>query len=79
MKNISLITGQTYQDEDVVFFRNLYQSSFYIFNGAKLIDIYCDKNMKLVFVFLKKDHYYLRKKWLLHNDKYKNKGEVNEQ
>lgn len=63
MKSVSDLTGTQYEDEDCVFFRNTLQSAFYVFHGAKLIDIFVDNNMKFVFVFTKADHNKLKLLW----------------
>lgn len=64
MKTISDVTGITYENEDVVFFRNLYQSSFYIDHNATIVDVFTDSNKKLVFVFWRDQHDKLIKLWL---------------
>ena len=64
MKAISDVTGIHYEMEDVVFFRNLYQSSFYIANNATIVDVFTDSNKKLVFVFWREQHENLIKLWL---------------
>lgn len=64
------VTGKTYQAEDAVFFRNLVQSSFYISNGATILDIFTDSDGLLVIVFPRDEHKILIKKWV---DNKKNK------
>ena len=64
MKTISDVTGITYENEDVVFFRNLYQSSFYVDHNATIVDVFTDSNKKLVFVFWRDHHEKLIKLWL---------------
>ena len=64
MKSISDVTGIVYENEDVVFFRNLYQSSFYIANNATIVDIFADSKGMLVFVFYREEHDKLLKLWL---------------
>lgn len=64
MRAISDVTGIEYEMEDVVFFRNLYQSSFYIDNNATIVDVFTDSNKKLVFVFWRNQHEDLIKLWL---------------
>ena len=64
MKTISDVTGISYEIEDVVFFRNLYQSTFYIDNNATIVDVFTDSNKKLVFVFWRDQHEKLNKLWL---------------
>jgi len=63
MLSQSDVTGICYQNEEVVFFRNLYQSSFYIAHNAKIVDVFTDGSGKLVFVFYRKDHENLIKLW----------------
>ena len=67
MTTQSNITGEYYQDEDCVFFRNTLQSAFYVFRNARLVDIFVDDKMKFVFVFTKKDHERLKLEWKLRN------------
>jgi len=64
MKTISDVTGIEYEMEDVVHFRNLYQSSFYIGHNAKIVDVFTDSKGKLVFVFYRNQHEELIKLWL---------------
>ena len=64
MKTISDVTGITYENEDVVFFRNLYQSSFYVANNATIVDVFTDSKGMLVFVFYRDQHEDLIKLWL---------------
>lgn len=64
MKTISDVTGITYENEDVVFFRNLYQSSFYVANNATIVDVFTDSKGMLVFVFYRDQHEKLIKLWL---------------
>lgn len=63
MKTKSDITGLYYEDEDCVFFRNPVQSSYYVFRGAKLIDLFVDSKLQFVFVFSKSDHERLKMEW----------------
>ena len=64
MKVISNVTGIEYESEDVVFFRNLYQSAFYIDHSATIADVFTDGKGKLVFVFYRDQHEKLIKLWL---------------
>lgn len=64
MKAISDVTGIEYELEDVVFFRNLYQSSFYVSHNATIVDVFSDSKGKLVFVFYRDQHEDLIKLWL---------------
>lgn len=74
MKEKSNVTGITYELENVVFFRNLYQSSFYIDHNATIVDVFTDSCGKLVFVFYRNEHEKLIKLWL-DNKKENNKNE----
>ena len=60
----SKVTGIKYEHKDVVYFRNLYQSIFYIKNGATIVDIFCDKRGMLVFCFPRDEHNELIKLWM---------------
>lgn len=64
MKTVSDVTGICYENEDVVFFRNLYQSSFYVAHNATIVDVFTDGKGKLVFVFYRNQHEDLLKLWL---------------
>lgn len=64
MKTISDVTKIEYELEEVVFFRNLYQSSFYIANNATIVDVFTDSKGKLVFVFYRNQHEEILKLWL---------------
>lgn len=64
MRMFSDITNEIYEAEDCVFFRNAYQSAFYVKNGAKLVDLFVDSSTKFVFVFTKEDHKKLIGKWV---------------
>lgn len=74
MKSISDVTGIVYENEEVVFFRNLYQSSFYIDHNATIVDVFTDSRGMLVFVFYRDQHEKLIKLWL-ENKKEENKNE----
>ena len=64
MKTTSDVTGIIYENEDVVYFRNLYQSTFYIDHNATIVDVFTDSHKKLVFVFWREQHEELIKLWL---------------
>lgn len=68
MKSISDLTGEMYENEDVVFFRNHVQAAHYYAWGCKLVDQFVDSNMKWVFVFWKKDHAWAKLKWIDNKD-----------
>lgn len=59
----SNINDEIYNENDCCFFRNYVQAAHYIAWGCKLVDLFVDKNMKLVFVFNKTDHEWARIKW----------------
>lgn len=61
---VSDITGKAYDDMDCVFFRNIYQSAFYVDHNAEVVDLFTDSKGMLVFVFLKKEHESLIKLWM---------------
>ena len=75
MKAISDVTGIEYEMEDVVFFRNLYQSSFYVAHNAKIVDVFTDSKEKLVFVFYREQHEDLIKLWLANKNNEKEDNE----
>lgn len=56
MKVYSETTQRTYDDMDMVFFRNIQQSIAYINLGAIVYDVFVDGQGKLVFCFSKEDH-----------------------
>lgn len=50
-------TSSTYYDEDeCIFIKNPKQAAFYILNESKLIDLFSNDELELVYVFLKIDH-----------------------
>lgn len=63
MITVSDITGKVYDDMEVVFFRNMVQSAFYLHHHATLVDVFTDSKGKLVFVFFKKEHETLIRLW----------------
>ena len=72
MRQVSDVTGKVYYDEDMVFFRNYIQAAAYLSYGAELIDLFTDSNMKLVFIFSRKDHEKYKNKWNQRNAQYHN-------
>ena len=64
MKSISDLTGKMYVNEESVFFRNLYQCTFYIKHGVMPIDMFTDSNDKLVMVFDRNQHNEIIKLWM---------------
>lgn len=64
MKTKSDVTGILYENEDVVYFRNLYQSAFYTAHNATIVDVFTDSKGMLVFVFYRDEHEKLIKLWL---------------
>jgi ribosomal protein S2 len=69
MRDISSVTGKPFEIEDVVYFRNLYQSAFYLSHGAKIVDVFSDSQGKIVFVFAKSQHNELIKLWMENKNK----------
>lgn len=63
----SKVTNQTYDDYDCVFIVNPKQAYAYINNRARLLDIYCGRDSRLVFVFSKSETALLKQMW----DQYK--------
>lgn len=69
MKSISELTGEVYEDENVVYFRNLYQCAFYIKHGLMPKDIFVDSKDKLVMVFDRYKHNEMIKLWIDNKNK----------
>lgn len=69
MMTKSELNGEWYQDEDAVFFRNLYQCCFYIKHHCLPIDLFCDSQGKLVMVFDRQKHNELIKLWIANKEK----------
>lgn len=69
----SELTGEWYRNEEVVFFRNLHQSCFYIQHNCMPIDLFCDGQGKLVMVFERKRHNELIKLWMANKEANENK------
>lgn len=63
MKIYSETTQREYDDNEMVFFRNIRQSIAYIEMGATVYDVFVDGRGKLVFCFLKADHNRLKSVW----------------
>jgi hypothetical protein len=63
MRVFSEITQKSYDDSDMVFFRNIQQSIAYIDLGAKVYDVFVDSQKKLVFCFSKEDHDRFKSVW----------------
>lgn len=64
MLSKSDVTGEIYEQEDCVFFRNYIQAAYYIEWGCRLIDIFTDSKHKLVFVFTKEEHQKYISRWM---------------
>lgn len=65
MQTLSNITNEYYTNEDCVFFRNPVQASYYVFRGAKLIDLFVNDKLLFTYVFSKEDHENLKHEWRL--------------
>ena len=63
MKVYSETTQRSYDDMDMVFFRNIKQSIAYIELGAIVYDVFVDGQGKLVFCFSKEDHNKYKSIW----------------
>lgn len=70
----SNISNEFYLDEDMVFFRNLYQSIFYIQHEVYPKDMFCDSQGKLVMVFNRQEHKNILPLWI-NNKEIDNKSE----
>lgn len=77
MISISELTGQPYVDEECVFFRNLYQSAFYVAHHCMPIDMFTDGGGKLVMVFPRDKHNELIKLWIANKEKNEENEEDN--
>lgn len=63
MKIYSETTQRWYNDEEMVFFRNIRQSIAYIDLGATIYDVFVDGSGKLVFCFSKEQHNIYKSIW----------------
>ena len=63
MRYYSETTQREYDDNEMVFFRNIRQSIAYIEMGATVYDVFVDGRGKLVFCFLKTEHNRLKSVW----------------
>ena len=68
MKVESNTTQRIYDDSEAVYFRNIYQSAFYIEQGCTLLDVFTSSNGKLVFAFSKEEHDKTIKLWIANKD-----------
>lgn len=73
MKYYSETTQREYDDNEMVFFRNIRQSIAYIEMGAVVYDVFVDSSGKLVFCFSKEDHNRLKSVWGTKENNYMNK------
>lgn len=65
MKTLSNITHKYYINEDCVFYRNPVQAAYFVFRGAKLVDLFVNDKLLFTFVFRKEDHERLKHEWRL--------------
>lgn len=56
MITVSDVTGERYEPENSVYFKNAKQSASYVLWGAKLLDVFPTSDKVFVFVFSKSDH-----------------------
>jgi hypothetical protein len=75
MYQVSELTGQVYDDDDMVHFRNYVQSAYYVAWGAKLVDLYVSSDMKFVYIFSKEDHNRYKMRWGQKNNNYRTQME----
>ena len=75
MMEISDVTGRRFNSEEAVYFRNLIQASFYIANGATILDVFTDSAGKMVVVFPRDEHKVLLKKWMENKENKENTDE----
>ncbi len=69
MKQISEMTGKTYYDEDVYYYRNITQCIFWIERGGcKPIDVFVSGDHKLVMAFSKVDHKRMMSLWMANKE-----------
>lgn len=64
----SEITGNKYEPEDSVYFKNARQSASYVLWGAKLLDVFPTSDKVFVFVFSKADHEKYKMRWNNHEE-----------
>ncbi|MBU5332106.1 hypothetical protein KQI61_07830 [Anaerocolumna aminovalerica] len=62
----SVVTGKTYDTNDGILILNITQITKYLSNGVEVLDIFADKDGKLVFIFDKKSSKNAYKLWLEH-------------
>lgn len=65
---ISDITGQRYEPENSVYFKNAKQSASYVLWGATLLDVFPTSDKVFVFVFSKADHEKYKVRWNNHEE-----------
>ena len=65
---VSEVTGERYEPEDSVYFKNAKQSASYVLWGAKLLDVFPTSDKVFVFVFSKSDHEKYKVKWNNHEE-----------
>lgn len=60
----SEITGQWYDPDEMVFYKNPLQSAYMLEWGEKLVDIFTDSDHRLIFVFTRDSHRRCIDKWM---------------
>lgn len=68
MVEFSEVTGKTFESEDCVFFRNIFQIAFYVAHNCPVQDVFTDSDMRLVFVFKKDDHKKVLPLWMANKE-----------
>ena len=64
MITVSDVTGERYEPENSVYFKNAKQSASYVLWGAKLLDVFPTSDKVFVFVFSNSDHEKFKIKWI---------------
>ena len=68
MLEFSEVTGKTFESEECVFFRNIFQCAFYLAHNCPVQDVFVDSEMRLVFVFKKDDHKKILPLWMANKE-----------
>lgn len=64
MIQVSDVTGKTYDDEDMIFYRNISQIIFWLEHDCIPVDIFAGGDHKLVVAFTKEDHKRMMPLWM---------------
>lgn len=69
MIQVSDVTGKTYDDEDMVFYRNVKQQIFMLEHGCIPVDVFAGGDHKLVMAFSKINHRKMMPLWMANKPK----------